>query len=187
MTENINNSSLPNQVYDNMRLKETEELIEIWKRGDRTEWSDTAIEVVKEILLERLGELPPQELVEEKGSPEDEPLHNENKLMKISYWANVISWVVLIGYAVNFLSRFITTFQEFINSSIVNVQNPTPTSFVTQFNLWVNVFLSLAIGIAYFLILQAISQGILMLFDMEDNDVQLIDLIKAPRKSSPEQ
>src|SRR6266496_4689234 len=87
MTENINNSSLPNQVYDNMRLKETEELIEIWKRGDRTEWSDTAIEVVKEILLERLGELPPQELVEEKGSPEDEPRHNENKLIYFFFQA----------------------------------------------------------------------------------------------------
>ena|SRR6266498_2124209 len=187
MTENTKDSSLRDQIYDNMRLKETDELVEIWKRGDPAEWSDTTFEVIKEILLERLGEIPPQELATEKESPNDEPLHSEEKMMKISSWANFISWVILIGYAISFLNRLVTTFQEFSNTSGVSMQNPTLTSFTTQLNLWVSLFLSPAIGIAYFLLLQAISQGILMLFDLEDNGSQVIDIFKAVQKSSHEQ
>jgi hypothetical protein len=51
---------LRNQIYNNLRLKETDELVEIWQNNDRVEWSDTAFEVMGEILRHRLDELPPQ-------------------------------------------------------------------------------------------------------------------------------
>jgi hypothetical protein len=52
--------NLRNQIYQNLNIKESDELLEIWQENDRVEWSDMAFEVIKEILMERLGEVPPQ-------------------------------------------------------------------------------------------------------------------------------
>jgi hypothetical protein len=43
-----------------MNLKETDELLEIWRNNDRYEWSDDAFDVVKEILNERDVDIPEQ-------------------------------------------------------------------------------------------------------------------------------
>jgi hypothetical protein len=51
-------AGLRNQVRAAMRLKETDELIEIYRKQDEDEWSDLAFEIVREILVERLGSLP---------------------------------------------------------------------------------------------------------------------------------
>lgn len=53
--------SLSKQIRSNMELKETDELLQIWKSNDLTEWSPQALEIVKEILTSRLGELPEQQ------------------------------------------------------------------------------------------------------------------------------
>ncbi len=49
---------LLDQIYNSMQLKTTDELKLILEYDDREEWSDTAFDVVKQILLERTGELP---------------------------------------------------------------------------------------------------------------------------------
>jgi hypothetical protein len=54
-------SSLSESVYQSMKLKETDELLELWSENDRTEWSDDAFEAIHSILLQRLGNVPPQE------------------------------------------------------------------------------------------------------------------------------
>ena len=65
-------NNLKEQIYQNMNLKETEELLEIWQGNDRVEWSDTAFDAVKDILMERLGEIPPQdEPISEYADEED--------------------------------------------------------------------------------------------------------------------
>ena len=51
---------LRNQIRHNFDLKETDELLSIWKTNDRVEWSDMAFVVLKEILEERLGKVPLQ-------------------------------------------------------------------------------------------------------------------------------
>ncbi len=48
------------QVFNALDLKETDELIEIWQNHSREEWTDTAFEIIREILWRRLGELPEQ-------------------------------------------------------------------------------------------------------------------------------
>lgn len=55
------NDDLRDQIYSNMLLKETDELIEIWQKHDTGEWTEMAFEVVREILQNRLGELPLQD------------------------------------------------------------------------------------------------------------------------------
>lgn len=48
------------QLYRDLNQKTTEELTEIWQVNNRAELSDTAFDVIKTILQERLVELPPQ-------------------------------------------------------------------------------------------------------------------------------
>lgn len=48
------------QIYNSLNWKETEELLEVWQKNDRVEWTETTFDVLQEILQQRLGELPPQ-------------------------------------------------------------------------------------------------------------------------------
>lgn len=61
------NDEFREQIYNELNLRETEDLLEIWQTNDHEEWSETAFDVIKEILGERLVEIPPQE------SSDDEP------------------------------------------------------------------------------------------------------------------
>jgi len=74
------------QIYNELNLRETEDLLEIWRKNDRKEWSDIAFEVIREILSKRLDEIPPQEIPgddqEEQESFEDNRLEEwEVKLL----------------------------------------------------------------------------------------------------------
>ena len=53
-------NELREQIRNSFNLKETDELLDIWKTNDRVEWSDVAFGVLKEILKERLGKVPRQ-------------------------------------------------------------------------------------------------------------------------------
>jgi hypothetical protein len=48
-------------IYNDMSLKSTDELLEIWKTNDHSVWSDAGFKAIQKILLERLGSVPPQE------------------------------------------------------------------------------------------------------------------------------
>jgi hypothetical protein len=41
------------KVYERMNLRATEELLDIWAKNDRVEWSDLTFDVIREILQER--------------------------------------------------------------------------------------------------------------------------------------
>ena len=99
---------------------------------------------------------------------EDEPLHNEHKLLSISSWANIISWIALSSYILAFLARLVTAFQGSPQDNVV-IQEPSFFIVTMQFNFWVNSLFLLITGATYFLILQAVSQGILMLMDIEED------------------
>lgn len=48
------------QIRNVWQLRETEDLLEIWQTNDRTTWTPEALEVIGQLLAERLGTLPPQ-------------------------------------------------------------------------------------------------------------------------------
>jgi hypothetical protein len=52
---------LREQVRNNLNLKDIYELLEIWRVNNRVIWSETTFEVLREILKERIGEVPPQD------------------------------------------------------------------------------------------------------------------------------
>jgi hypothetical protein len=58
--KNTMSDDFRNQLYNALSLKGTDELIEIWKTNDRSEWSDVAFAVIQEILRNRIGEIPAQ-------------------------------------------------------------------------------------------------------------------------------
>ena len=53
-------STLSKSIYQNMQLKDSDELLKIWVKNDRLEWSDEAFSIIHDILLERLGNVPEQ-------------------------------------------------------------------------------------------------------------------------------
>ena len=55
---NAEHAYMKTQIENSLRLKETDELLEIWQQADHEAWTDLAFEVVQEILLERLGQIP---------------------------------------------------------------------------------------------------------------------------------
>ena len=67
---------LRQQTYETMDEMDTDELIEIWQEADHEEWTDLAFDVVQQILLERIGEVPARELEEQESEPaEIAPTH----------------------------------------------------------------------------------------------------------------
>jgi hypothetical protein len=65
-------AELREQLYANLNLKETDDLLEIWATNDRTEWSDDAFDVIKQILVNRSVDLPLQ----------DDPIYEHDELQK---------------------------------------------------------------------------------------------------------
>jgi hypothetical protein len=66
------------QIYHSLKLKDTEELIEIWQTQDTDEWTELAFEVVKDLLQARLGELPPQ-ADESQDEPDNEDENRDDE------------------------------------------------------------------------------------------------------------
>jgi HEAT repeat protein len=88
------NDDFRNQVFETLNQKETDDLVDIWKKNDRVEWSEVTFDVVREILQNRLGEIPKQnepilEYVEQASEDEYEefPLDEnliENQVVELS-------------------------------------------------------------------------------------------------------
>ncbi len=55
------NEELGEQIRSNFELKDTYELLMIWKKNNRVVWSDAAFIVLEDILKERLRIIPPQD------------------------------------------------------------------------------------------------------------------------------
>ena len=117
------------QIYNNMNLKETEELLEIWQSNDRAAWTETAFAVVGEILKKRLGEVPPQSdptvnVFEEKE--EDQYLDDDNQPV----FYDPVNVLLLIDY-LNWAARIalgLSVIYGFFNlpdwSVILNIGRP---------------------------------------------------------------
>jgi|GEM_PF-1569371 len=50
------------QIYENLIVEEAEDLLDIWQFGKIDDWDEVVFEVIKEILLDRLGYVPPQSI-----------------------------------------------------------------------------------------------------------------------------
>jgi len=180
-------NELYNQIRNELNLRETEDLLEIWHTNDHEEWSDAAFEVVKQILIERLGEIPPQKDFVDETQDEADPsendgldeweaklLDNENQpefydtLEVITLKANIdkTAKAVIIVYALGIF----TSFQWF--SSIVGsyFQNRVEFTLLIYFITFVVLGISTAVTIAItYFPLKALSNILRILMEMEFN------------------
>ena len=53
-------NDLRKQIYNNLNLRETEDLLEIWQKRNLDEWREEVFDIIEQILMERLGYVPPQ-------------------------------------------------------------------------------------------------------------------------------
>ncbi len=69
-------------IYQNMDMRSTGELVQIWQENDRSIWSDTAFEVINAILAQRLEEVPPQgePIYQHEEQPQKRALFDDIKL-----------------------------------------------------------------------------------------------------------
>jgi hypothetical protein len=112
------------QVYNNLNLKETDELVEIWQKNDRVEWSDDTFNIIQEILRERLGKLPSQNepileytdankdkvnkdesdfefLIDNDNPPE---FYNPHEVLRLENWIN---WAAIASVVASIISSLL--------------------------------------------------------------------------------
>lgn len=177
------NDKLYRQIYSNFNLKETDELINIWKTNDRVEWSDTAFEVVEDILKERNIEVPAQnEPVYEHTEDDDENLGFSDLELKViddenppdfydpfgvlnisknlDYAANAAIVVSLLSFFPGFIQLKSSLDMFFLNTSFIGI-----IPIIGSFGLTI-VGVVLQIIITYFP-LKALAQILRILMEME--------------------
>lgn len=120
--------------------------------------------------LEKLAEVSPQNFTEIEEGLNDEPYHNEKKLLNISFWSNILSWVILVIYVLNSLARIAFSILAFIQNGGFN-DVTSPFFSLDGIYTWTNVLMTPATGFMFFLILQALSQGVLILIDIEEKRI----------------
>jgi len=112
-------NDLRSQIFNNLNLKETEELLDIWTSNDHVAWSDMTFDVIKELLEQRLEEIPPQdepifeytqqenngmdeesETIDRYSSPENSPVFYKPKQVLWLYrWLNRLA-VLAVGIVI---------------------------------------------------------------------------------------
>lgn len=85
------------QMRSIWELRETDELVEIWQRNNRAELTAEALEVIGAILVERIGELPPQNTDLQLASQKSE------KPIFRRFWPMTIIGIIVLLIALYFV------------------------------------------------------------------------------------
>jgi hypothetical protein len=171
---------LRRQIYSRMQAEDTEELLDIWRRNDRTEWTDEAFEIVHDILLERLGSVPeqgefPKEETQEEVEDDEDIYHHPEKLIQIASWAKVFSWVALV----------LPVISGALTQMLIMRTSSTGYLVLVQMS-WIlpNLTLALVAGGFFFLILQALAELIYIIMDIEENTRQAKEQIATDNQAA---
>lgn len=176
------NDDMREQVRNSMNLKDTYELLEIWKVNNRIVWSDTAFEVVKEILHERIREIPlqnepifEQEDVKDNGGLDDweaKLVDNEEQpelydpLKVITFSRNVDKLVIAVAIVYILLAALnfqpLRSYLVGITVSINDVKISMPTMYTAVLSTFLQIILT-------YLPLKALTYILRILMEMEFN------------------
>ena len=96
-------------IYESLRLKETSELVDIWKKNDRQAWSDEAFAAIERILDERQEAVPSQGVKTDEDEGVD-TYHDPEKVIKIAEWMRWLAIALAVGWMVYLLFAFISGF-----------------------------------------------------------------------------
>jgi hypothetical protein len=147
---------------------ETTHLVDLWRAATERSWTAEGLEAIRQLLVERLGVVPPHEVPppSPEESEEADTYHDPEKMLSISLTLNWLSWVfiviaVLTGCA--FLILLVAT---------LLAMGPIPISAgdVAYRTAGVLPFLqTFVISISLAFLLRAFSEGLLVLMDIEDH------------------
>ena len=152
--------SLREMARVRMQQKETEELLIIWKQKDREEWTDTALDVVEEILIDRLGTIPHQ-----GGDPEELPVQeldtyfDPEVMSRVSELAKAAATIVAVASVVIWLS---TVFEY------VSFYEVSGLGFIGMLIYAIRSGGILIRGVFYYVMLRFVSEAGYILMDIED-------------------
>lgn len=86
-------------------------------------------------------------------------------VLRLSRWADVVAWVVLTIYLLSWLLQFLFFLGQYLNGMFFD----KGATFLNVVSLFVPYFQQPIPGLFYFFGLQAVSKGLLIFLDMEDN------------------
>jgi len=86
-------------------------------------------------------------------------------VLRLSRWADVISWIILTVYLLSWVFSILLYFSQYFNGMYFD----KGATFLNAFNMFSPFLLQPLPGIFYFFGLQAVSKGLLIFLDMEDN------------------
>lgn len=90
---------------------------------------------------------------------------DRDSILRIARWADVSAWVTLTIYVISWLSSMLLTLSQYYNGMFFE----KGMGFLNAINYFVPYFQQVLPGVFYFFGLQAVSKGLLILMDMEDN------------------
>lgn len=154
-------SNMITKLYENMRQKTTEELLQIWVENDRTEWSDEAYAAIRQVLTERNVSLPAQTVTVVEEDDDSDP--NADALVRLSTWAQLFAWLALVVTAgisgINIVSIITSSAGAFGISQIFNI---------------LSALLIFLVGAFLFVFLMVLGKGIFVVLDMLDNTNEIV-------------
>lgn len=86
-------------------------------------------------------------------------------VLRLSRWADIVAWIVLTIYLLSWLFSILLFFGQYFSGLYFD----KGATFLQVFNMFTPYFQQPLPGIFYFFGLQAVSKGLLIFLDMEDN------------------
>ncbi len=86
-------------------------------------------------------------------------------VLRLSRWADVIAWIVLTIYLLTWLFSLLQYFGQYFNGMYVD----KGATFLNVLNMFAPFLQQPLPGLFYFFGLQAVSKGLLIFLDVEDN------------------
>lgn len=86
-------------------------------------------------------------------------------VLRLSRWADVIAWIILTIYLLTWLFSILLYFGQYFNGLYVD----KGATFLNVVNMFAPYLQQPLPGVFYFFGLQAVSKGLLIFLDMEDN------------------
>ncbi len=86
-------------------------------------------------------------------------------VLRLSRWADVVAWIVLTVYLLTWLFSLLLYFGQYFNGLYAD----KGATFLNVINMFAPFLQQPLPGVFYFFGLQAVSKGLLIFLDMEDN------------------
>lgn len=86
-------------------------------------------------------------------------------VLRLSRWADAIAWIVLTVYLLTWLASVLLYFGQYFSGLYMD----KGATFLSRINMFAPFLVQPLPGVFYFFGLQAVSKGLLIFLDMEDN------------------